>query len=205
MFGLGLTYLCVLVLPFSFTSLFVLLLFICLNTFTLHSAHLIPPLLLVLILCGRHDHHCRLPVFCRCEHASQNMPCLSICYSFCLVFAPAHDRTPYCTHPNRSAAICTQFWVFLAKRKKHHVRGNFPGHSAPIPTCTTLNVPRLPCCCVPRVPCAPTHPSAPICTHLNLFVPVCTHNWYVYMCNLIKKYTLNNVYFKFFILVSSYQ
>ena len=130
--------------------------------------------------------------------------CSSVFCSFHLVFASPRDHTPYCTHPNRSVPIITHSWHFSPNRPKHDVRGNFPGHRAQILSCDTVNAPCLPCFFVSYVPRVPTHPSAPIYTHLYLFVPVRTHNWCVYMCNLIKKYTLNNVYFKIFVLVSSY-
>ena len=83
-------------------------------------------------------------------------------------------------------------------------RGIFPGHRTQILVCATINTPRLPCFYIPCAPCSPAHPSAPIHTQLYLFVPVCTLYFHVYMYNLIKKYYLNNVYFKIFILVSSY-
>ena len=49
------------------------------------------------------------------------------------------------------------------------------------PGCTPTNTPRLPCFCIPRASCDPTHPSAPMHTHLYLFSPVCTQ-YFMYTC-----------------------
>ena len=133
----------------------------------------------------------------------QNMSFSPIWGSFCLVFSPSRDDTPYPTHPHPSPPICTHFLSILANRPKHHVRGNFPVHRAQILPCMTLNAPCLPCFCASRAPCTLTHPSAPIRTHAHLFVPICiTH--VIYMYNLIKKLVLKNYNFQNFILEISF-
>ena len=128
-----------------------------------------------------HDNPCRLPVFSLCVQTFKNMSCSPVFCSFYLVFAPPRVSTPYFTHPNRSASIFTHFWPFSPNRPKHDVRGNFPGHRVQILTCTPINTPRLPCFCIPRASCDPTHPSAPIHTHLYLFSPVYTQ-YFMYIC-----------------------
>jgi len=145
------------------------------------------PLFLRMILSSHHDHPCTLPVFFRCVHALQNMSSSTICWSFFLVFASLLTHASICTHPNRSTPICKHTHHFSPNSQKHHVRGKFPGHRAQILPCMTLNAPCLPCFCVSRAPCIPTHPCAPIRTHSNPFLPVFTLNRHTYMYNLIKK------------------
>ena len=145
------------------------------------------PIFHPVILHVRHDHRSQHVAFFVRDHTFKNMPCSPIWDSFCLVFASLLAYASIRTRTDWSVPICTHTHHFLPNTPKHDVRGNFPGHRAQILTCETLNVPCLPCFCVPRGPCTPTHPSAPIRTHLNLFVPVFTLNWNVYMYNLIEK------------------
>ena len=98
---------------------------------------------------------------------------------------PLHPTTPMQTRHYPFKYSCVPLRLIC---KKHHVRGNFPGHSAtksPEKTCFDF------ACLVfvsPCASCTQSHPSAPIRTRLHPFIPVCTLNYNLYMYNLIKKY-----------------
>ena len=117
-------------------------------------------------------------VVCMC---CKYVPSSPIYYSFCLVFASLCVHASIRTHPHRYIPIYIHSHHFLPNSQKHDVRGNFPDHRVQILTCKTPYDPCLPCFCVRRAPCAPTHPSAPIYTHLHLFTPVNTLN-FMYVC-----------------------
>ena len=106
---------------------------------------------------------------------------------FCLVFAFLRDHASTRTHRNRSTSTCTHSHHFLPNYPKHDVRGNFPGHRTQFLTFETLNDPFLPCLCGSRSFCTPTHPSAPIHTHLYHFLPICNVFLQCIYVNLIEK------------------
>ena len=142
---------------------------------------------LPIILSEQHTDRYYLPVCLNCLHASQNVPFSPIWGSFLLVFSFLLAYGFICTHPTRFAPIYTHPHHFSPHTPKHDVRGNFPGHSTQILTCATLKSPQLPVFRVPRAPCAPTHPHAPIRINFHLFVPVCTLHFHVYMYILMQK------------------
>lgn len=121
-----------------------------------------------------------------CMHSKYALFLLIYC-SFSLVFASAIAHTPIRPHLHQPVPICVHSRHFLHILQKHDVRGNFPGHRTQILACKTIYAPCLPCFCVPRAQCTPTHPSAPTRTHLHLHIPVCTLTFHVHVCNLIKK------------------
>ena len=127
-----------------------------------------------------------------CTHSKYVLFSIIYC-SFCLVPSSALAHTPICPHLNPVLCICTHSRHFLHALPKHHVRGNFPGHRTQILILMTLNDPCLPYFCVPRVSCAPTHPSAPTHTHMHLYLPIRTLFFNVYSCNLIEKHCSNYI------------
>ena len=116
----------------------------------------------------------RITAFFQCVHASQNVLFSSIWGSFPPVFVFALAYGSIRTHANSFLSMRTHPHHFLPNTPKHDVRGNFPGHSTHILVCDPINSPCLPWFCIAYAPCAPTHPCAPIPTHLNLFIPICT-------------------------------
>ena len=72
------TQICACSFSFFLAPLFVLLLFICLCTFISYRKPLDTPKFLNTILSEHHHLRCRLPVFFRCVHTSQNIPCSRI-------------------------------------------------------------------------------------------------------------------------------
>ena len=145
-----------------------------------------------LTLSDHRDHPCQLTVFSRRDHTVQNHVLLTHVWLFCIVFAFLVAYACIITHPNRYVPIRTHPWLYLSHLPKHHVRGNFPGHRAQILTCSTLNEPFLPCFCVNRAPCVPTHSSSPICTRLHLFIPVSTLIFHVYVYGEFPLFTIHS-------------
>ena len=133
-----------------------------------------------------YTHRQHLPAFFQCVHASQNVLFSSIWGSFPPVFVFALAYGSIRTHANSFLSMRTHPHHFLPNTPKHDVRGNFPGHSTQILVCDPINSPCLPWFCIAYAPCAPTHPCAPIPTHLNLFIPICTLHYMQIWCNLIK-------------------
>ena len=105
------------------------------------------------------------------------------------VFAPCHKS--HHTHPHRYLSICTHACHFLHTLLKHHVRGNFPGHSVKIMVCRFIFCMCLPSFCVPPCPHDPAHPFAPIYIRKIL-------NCNVYMYNLIENCYQNYIKFEIF-------
>ena len=115
----------------------------------------------------------------------QNTSCATITSPFALFSCLPVRCHPTAPIRNNPWYICVHFCAFAPNPKKHHVRGNFPGHSvAKIPCTSNFDS----ACLVFVSPCAPcTHPhlSAPLINHFYLFVFVYTRSWDVYMYNLI--------------------
>ena len=121
-------------------------------------------------------YHVQIFCFLLCCCAFKNMYCSPIRISLCLVFAAPLAYAFICTRPNRFVSICTHLCHFLSTLPKHDVRGNFPDHMIQILVFKTVKPPLLCCFRVPRVPCTPSHSSAPIRAHLHLLAPVYTLN-----------------------------
>ena len=178
------TSICACSFSFFLAPLFVLLPSICLWTFISDRTPLVIPKFLHMILSEHHNHLWQHAAFFGRDHAFKKMSWSTICVFFCLVFASLLDYASIRTHPNRSIPICTTF----CQTPQNMMSGEIsPAIGDQILTCATINILLLPCCCVPRAPYVPTHPSTPIHTHLHLSVPVCTLHFHVYMYNLIKK------------------
>ena len=202
-FGLGLPYLCVLVccficLPVCFLVFFITITYSPCTVYPFFALYCSPWSSLVAIFVSA-----TLLFFCTVcmPNKTSRSRAFWVLFAsfFAFLLAPASIRA----HPNSYVRACTHPHHFLSTPKKHDVRGNFPGHRDQIQTCETLNAPCLPCFCSPRAHCAPTHPSAPVHTHLHLHVPVCTLTFHVYVCNLIKKLPQYVIIFQIFIQVTS--
>ena len=132
-------------------------------------------------------HSCQVPVFffvCMYQKHVLLNPFRAL--FVCFFLPPAWWYVPL-SHSYPTLHTYTNFWTFLAKSAKHHVRGNFPVHNV-------TKIPARSCfwsvCLVftsPCAPCIPLHPSAPIHTRFHPFIPVCTLNYNQYMYNLIEK------------------
>ena len=182
---------------FFWGPLFAFLLCSCLYTFISHRAPLVSHTFLPMFLSNHWDYPCWLPAFFRRDHTSSILSFSPICTAFSLVFASLHMNAPHSTHANPRAPIQSHPCIFSRFFAKHDVRGNFPGHRPQIMSCTTVFVSACLVCVSPHDFCTPTHPCAPIHTHLHLFTPVYTLNFNLYMYNLIEKQCSNTILIQF--------
>ena len=135
-----------------------------------HRTPLPSPPFIQMIVPDHRDHPCRLTDFSDVVHPLQNRSPSPNYLPFSLVFAPARDHWPYCTHRNQSAPMCVHTYHFLPNSPKHDVREISPAIGPKSGPARPKSAPPL-FVFVSPVPPTPqrthTHPYTPIHTYFH--------------------------------------